>query len=187
MLQAIETTYNGVRFRSRLEARWAHFFDQVGMGWRFEPEGWVLPSGRRYVPDFEIAGCAVEVKPTEEAFEQSKARLVEFVGSHDELSDFELWVLIGPPEEAGQGRHVAIQKWSPHTPRTVLETLGRLPGHEWYPDYFVTVDHGRAFLGCAPCSRIWFTHLENGCTEHGRDTSILGDAFDAASKIRFWR
>ena len=29
MIKAIETVYNGYRFRSRLEARWAVFFDAL--------------------------------------------------------------------------------------------------------------------------------------------------------------
>lgn len=36
---AIETSYAGYRFRSRLEARWAVFFDFLGIKWLYEPEG----------------------------------------------------------------------------------------------------------------------------------------------------
>ena len=31
--KAIETKYKGFRFRSRLEARWAVFFDALGIEW----------------------------------------------------------------------------------------------------------------------------------------------------------
>ena len=31
-IQVIETAYKGYRFRSRLEARWAVFFDAIGHG-----------------------------------------------------------------------------------------------------------------------------------------------------------
>lgn len=41
-IQAIETYYNGYRFRSRLEARWAVFFDTMGIEWRYETEGYIL-------------------------------------------------------------------------------------------------------------------------------------------------
>lgn len=81
MLKAIQTPYKGYRFRSRLEARWAVFFDALGMRWEYEPEGFELPNGR-YLPDFFVhmradhhavkqhpgAGYWVEVKggqPTE--------------------------------------------------------------------------------------------------------------------------
>lgn len=53
MIKAIETRYKGYRFRSRLEARWAVFFDALGLEWQYEPEGFELPSGR-YLPDFLV-------------------------------------------------------------------------------------------------------------------------------------
>lgn len=56
-IKAIETIYNGYRFRSRLEARWAVFFDVAGIKYEYEPEGFELPSGRRYLPDFLIHNC----------------------------------------------------------------------------------------------------------------------------------
>lgn len=49
--KAIETTYNGYRFRSRLEARWAIFFDTMCIEYEYEKEGFHLPSGD-YLPDF---------------------------------------------------------------------------------------------------------------------------------------
>ena len=54
MIKAIETEYGGYKFRSRLEARWAIYFDCVGLVWEYEPEGYDLPDGRRYLPDFKI-------------------------------------------------------------------------------------------------------------------------------------
>ena len=68
-IQPIETVYNGVRYRSRLEARWALFFDLLGVRHRYEEEAFALPSGN-YLPDFRLpdawattGGCYVEVKP----------------------------------------------------------------------------------------------------------------------------
>lgn len=63
-ISAKETTYNGCIFRSRLEAKWAAFFDLVGWEWVYEPfdlKGWS--------PDFLIKGTEdilVEVKPITE-------------------------------------------------------------------------------------------------------------------------
>lgn len=51
--RAIETEYRGFRFRSRLEARWAVFFDGAGVAWDYEPQGFELPNGR-YLPDFRL-------------------------------------------------------------------------------------------------------------------------------------
>lgn len=53
-IKAIETEYNGYKFRSRLEARWAVFFDALGVKYEYEPEGFELPSGKRYLPDFRV-------------------------------------------------------------------------------------------------------------------------------------
>lgn len=35
---AIDTHYKGYRFRSRLEARWAIFFDRIQLPYLYEPE-----------------------------------------------------------------------------------------------------------------------------------------------------
>jgi hypothetical protein len=45
-IRPIETEYNGYRFRSRLEARWAIFFAALGVDYEYEPEGFELPSGK---------------------------------------------------------------------------------------------------------------------------------------------
>lgn len=78
-IQAIETEYAGYKFRSRLEARWAVFFDKSGIEWRYEPEGFRLksdwleagpkrcPNKCTYscLPDFYLpqVGMWAEVKP----------------------------------------------------------------------------------------------------------------------------
>jgi hypothetical protein len=72
---AIETVYDGYRFRSRLEARWAVFFKTAGIRYIYEPECFRLRSGKLYLPDFYLpdvnmrttedkGGIYVEVKPS---------------------------------------------------------------------------------------------------------------------------
>lgn len=56
-MKAIETRYKGYRFRSRLEARWAVFFDALDVKWEYEPEGFELGFNDRYLPDFRLALC----------------------------------------------------------------------------------------------------------------------------------
>ena len=71
--RAIETRYRGRRFRSRLEARYAVLFDHLGIKWDYEPEGFELKGGFRYLPDFFLplpggdgrSGYWVEIKPTD--------------------------------------------------------------------------------------------------------------------------
>lgn len=65
-IRAIPTDYNGYRFRSRTEARWAVFFDAIGIAYEYEPEGYEMSDGTRYLPDFYLpdvnGGVFVEVK-----------------------------------------------------------------------------------------------------------------------------
>lgn len=70
-IKPIETVYNGYRFRSRLEARWAVFFDAAGIRYVYEPEGFQVDLGDRvirYLPDFYLPdfGIYVEVKGSDE-------------------------------------------------------------------------------------------------------------------------
>jgi hypothetical protein len=67
---APQTHYRGYRFRSRLEARWAVFFDAAGIEWQYEVEGFNV-NGTYYLPDFWLPGLKtfVEIKPdTNSAF-----------------------------------------------------------------------------------------------------------------------
>ena len=50
-IKPIETIYNGYKFRSRLEARWAVFFDAMGIKYEYEPEG-IEVNDCKYLPDF---------------------------------------------------------------------------------------------------------------------------------------
>lgn len=64
MIKAIETVYNGYKFRSRLEARWAVFFDTLSIEYQYEPEGFDM-DGTWYLPDFWMPkwDCWIEIKP----------------------------------------------------------------------------------------------------------------------------
>lgn len=66
-MKAIETSYKGCRFRSRLEARWAVFFDSLMLPWEYEKEGFPLSNGSSYLPDFWLPqmDCFFEVKGAE--------------------------------------------------------------------------------------------------------------------------
>ena len=101
-MKVIETEYKGYRFRSRLEARWAVFFDACGVRWEYEPEGYVLPDGQYYLPDFLLhdvtfnhAGYSegrdlfVEVKGRMTAEDASKIRQFAFP---PEAHDGEMWI-----------------------------------------------------------------------------------------------
>lgn len=92
---AIPTAYRGVQFRSRLEARWAAFFDALRWDWSYEP---IDLAG--YIADFVLAFGAgsvlVEVKPATTTIElvEHRAR-VESSGWSGEalLVGASLWCL----------------------------------------------------------------------------------------------
>ena len=67
-LQPIPTKYAGTQFRSRLEARWAAFFDLGKWRWEYEPSqelGWL--------PDFLLIGANHVVKV--------EVKLIQWVGN----------------------------------------------------------------------------------------------------------
>lgn len=102
-IKAIETVYNGYRFRSRLEARWAVFFDAAGIEYEYEPEGFELDDGTKYLPDFYFPDYDWygEVKPPRDGAELEIERASKFVGSKINAlllfgslppkSDIEMW------------------------------------------------------------------------------------------------
>ena len=51
-IKPIETRYDGYKFRSRIEARWALFFKTLGAPYEYEKEGYQLPDGTWYLCDF---------------------------------------------------------------------------------------------------------------------------------------
>jgi len=74
---ALDTYYNGYKFRSRLEVRWAVFLDAAGVEYLNESEGFDVPGGFYYLPDFFLSqgirfigeatlrqNVWVEIKPT---------------------------------------------------------------------------------------------------------------------------
>lgn len=73
-IKAIPTRYRGYHFRSRLEARWAVFLDSLGVRWEYEPEGYELPYGGRYLPDFWLPDGAVflEIKPANLSYDANE-------------------------------------------------------------------------------------------------------------------
>lgn len=65
MLKAIDTRYANHLFRSRLEARFAVYFDELNTQWEYEKEGFDLGDGLWYLPDFFLPehNIYAEIKP----------------------------------------------------------------------------------------------------------------------------
>ena len=142
---AIRTTYNGVRFRSRLEAKWACVFDRLGWRWEYEPfdlDG--------YIPDFILLGAdpvLVEVKPAVSTgkLDDAKPKIERSGWNHDAL-------IVGgslrPYISESYGAYLA--HWYP-----LIGLLGQYgdeatsDGHEW--------GYGLAHT-CRECGRPSFHH-----------------------------
>lgn len=100
MIKAIETRYAGCRFRSRLEARWAVFFDRLNIPWEYEPQGYVVgPQQVPYLPDFWLPELSL---------------WAEVKGSHDQL-DRDFGTLLAATD-FGMGL--------PHTENSLLSSTG---------------------------------------------------------------
>lgn len=94
-MQAIETKYNGILFRSRLEARWALYFDIKKIRYFYEYEGYKLDDNLLYLPDFYFPDFKhhAEVKPFSFSHE-------EFIKAWKlvEQTRIPIILLSGPPE-----------------------------------------------------------------------------------------
>lgn len=122
-IAAIETEYAGYLFRSRLEARWAVFFDAIGVEWEYEIEGFETEGGERYLPDFylPVTKTWVEVKGDKDAFLQPEEFrritgvlyrdpvLPHFVDSHNTNRGLILLSDIPPASDSGTWFHPIIQ------------------------------------------------------------------------------
>jgi hypothetical protein len=97
-IKAIETSYKGFRFRSRLEARYAVMFDAINLKWEYELQGyWVIDRG--YLPDFYFPALGIwgEVKGTSEALYAELSTLKAFIQGLQQPMVF----LVGAPDNIG--------------------------------------------------------------------------------------
>jgi hypothetical protein len=92
-IKAIETKFDGRRFRSRTEARWAVVFKGLGLAYDYEREGLVL-NGEPYLPDFYLPDFPFwfEVKGQEP--NERETRLASELSRHGTR----VLLAVGPPE-----------------------------------------------------------------------------------------
>lgn len=131
-IKAIETEYNGYHFRSRTEARWAVFFDAIGLSYEYEREGFNLHENGYYLPDFYLKDWDwfIEIKggmPKREEIEKVK-----------ELS------------YSGQSRGAAILWGSPWPPRFEIKNKPKTYPHFYGPDDLRMIDGHAALCFYSP-------------------------------------
>ena len=151
-VKPIETVYNGYRFRSRLEARWAVFLDSFGEEWEYEREGYELPSGR-YLPDFWLPRlqCWLEIKPTQPT--EHEKELCEDLNS--EVGDAVIICQGRPSSDIIQkvyrlsSNYACTRNTSSILCRCGVES-GSTPGVVWCDDFFWAIDKQQKLCLLAP-------------------------------------
>lgn len=101
-VKAIETRYAGCQFRSRLEARWAVFFDNLDIRWEYEPQGFTSVFGTPYLPDFHLPGDDLWVEVKGRRDPSGVARAIEVV-DHGALPGYGLVLLGSIPRPVRDG------------------------------------------------------------------------------------
>jgi len=169
-MEGIPTIYAGVQFRSRLEAKWAAFFDLIGWRWEYEPfdlAGWI--------PDFLLIGASsvlVEVKPVLKFPAFMADRITPLV----DLAQFEILILgcMCPIEDHA----------SPYGPQ-----LGWLREGS---DFGWDLDWDDAAIVAYPDGRVGFIHgtgyyRDRIHGEHEQDHPSFDDSLSADDVRTIWR
>lgn len=179
-IKAIETHYAGHRFRSRLEARWAVFFDKLGIAWEYEPEGYETPHGR-YLPDFRLSLCGgpkwFEVKPNAESDDDDEPRWRAVV----EGTKTDLVVAHGMPNPQRPSRYSFDLVWD--NPDSANEWMVEY-GESTDPEVGSVWDNGRAFSPCVEGVALSFEGRHCGHRGNSEAPEIVA-AYLAARKARF--
>jgi hypothetical protein len=190
MIGVIQTEYNGLHFRSRLEARWAVFFDSCGVAYQYEPEGYNLGQLGFYLPDFYLPelNLIVEVKPEEmitKAVEDKLAMACYIAGTRGTI-------LGGIPKQR----------------KSALGIKYVAPGGDFWHLYDTCemgagkMDNYYAWCVCPDCGKVGFEfegrsdrlkckrgkckkHSANGDRMHTYDDSFLLEAYSRARRARF--
>jgi len=158
---AIETVYDGYRFRSRLEARWAVFFKTAGIRYIYEPECFRLPSGKLYLPDFYLpdvnmrttedkGGIYVEVKPSTPNFGE-----MHYLYELSQITGKSVLLIEGMPACDGDGLYVEGDghyeySWRPCDCSDEDECLCSTDEIDWRKCW----DCGLIFMRCHKCRRV---------------------------------
>lgn len=103
-IKAIPTHYAGHKFRSRTEARWGVFCDSVGRKYSYETQGYRLPNGLTYLPDFYLPEIRTWVEVKGVMDDEDQAKILEFARWRNEP----IAVLGDIPEPGSNGPHFHI-------------------------------------------------------------------------------
>ena len=182
----LPTRYKGVKFRSRREARWAVFFDTLGIQWLYEPEAYWLGE-MAYLPDFWLPqlNCFWEVKAGKDD-EEKMRRLVKLTGKavyvhYGEIALNRAFFYSAPDESLYDQSHSAHKLW-------IRE------GQDAWDNFYLWCECpkcsllGIEFEGRAarlPCSCKPPSEADEDSWHNASSPRILA-AYRAAQRYRFW-
>ena len=183
MIKPIETEYKGYRFRSRLEARWAVFFDEMNIKYEYEPQGFILANGTVYLPDFfsffEVK--PLHIKNTEEA-EIAEKKLEEI----SYYSGFAGMICYGDPMDDsirlycfdlyGDGGGYCCDYFD--------VTMGTDPYNDNYPCLFVLSRDGRTFYADSSFEKMIPTTTATNDDFRVESRILISKVFKAREKAR---
>lgn len=180
MIPGIPTSYNGTRFRSRLEARWAAMFDLLAWSWEYEP---LDLAG--YIPDFilkfaEAPSMLVEVKPIgDRDADSTTIDWAKFANATDQP----IFVLGTMLHETSIG--IEIGWWFPNRPVLGGPGYHERLGVSWFRDHWAPTLHNdpiRCRAGkCYPID----AHTHRGLHFDHR-TRLIGLWREAGNRVQ-WR
>lgn len=96
-IKAIETCYDGYRFRSRLEARWAVFFNQIDLEYEYEVDGFEMDE-ICYLPDFYIPSLDRWIEIKGQPLTLSEIQKCEEFCRRKNSDNIKFSILIGAPK-----------------------------------------------------------------------------------------
>jgi hypothetical protein len=183
MIKAIDTVFDGNRFRSRLEARWATFFKTLGIRYEYEKEGYDLGEAGWYLPDFWLPEQKswIEVKPYIEDIKELKSA-IQKCGALAHMQGNSVLMLTGEPYYE---RHL-IYLW-------LFAQRGYGAFYGTAPIDFEECEYCHTLLMGAPEAGISFSWKPDSqlCSEDGgwhkgnREGARLLQAYAAARQARF--
>jgi hypothetical protein len=109
-VDAIITEYNSVKYRSKTEARWAVFFDELGLTHSYEQKAERLSTGQAYLPDFFIKDfdAFFEVKPANDGIVSAECVKARQLAA--DLKGKRVWLAMGAPAADAQNI-LPLEKW----------------------------------------------------------------------------
>ena len=193
MIKAIETIYKGYRFRSRLEARWAVFFDVLGVQWEYEKEGYDLGKFGWYLPDFWL--------PTQQYWCEIKPNHLYARGTYhfDSIEDQIIYNKCGALHEmTGHKVCLLTGELKPFETYYNEKNLGEMPPYLVFSGYDIDppgnyfADYCQQWFECPSCGAIDISYQGKtekcycGCNSYSRgDSSKIKFAYETARQSRF--